>query len=126
VADPGLRTGAAEAVDDGRDHRTGCAQASCSAGWPNTHIFTYLFDGSRLLSHDSNPYAGMVTKQALRARWEESVKERAKLAPESAVPALDKLLVPIGEQAAEADRNRIREGRRGGRKNLASLSNRRS
>jgi len=59
-------------------------------------------------------------KQALQARWEESLKERAALAPNSLVPALDKLLAPIREQAAEASRNRIREDRRGGRENLAS------
>lgn len=55
-------------------------------------------------------------KLALQVRWEESLKERAALAPESVVPALDMLLAPIREQAAEAGRNRIREGRKGGRK----------
>lgn len=59
-------------------------------------------------------------KAALQARWEESLRERAALNPQSAVPALDKLLAPIRDQLAEASRKRIKDGRGRGRKNLAS------
>jgi hypothetical protein len=34
-------------------------------------------------------------KDALQARWDESLKERAGLAPRSLVPALDRLLAPL-------------------------------
>ena len=59
-------------------------------------------------------------KAALQARWEESLRERAALDPQSSVPALDKLLAPIRDQLAEANRKRIKDGRGRGRKNLAS------
>jgi hypothetical protein len=39
-------------------------------------------------------------KDALQARWEESLRAWVALAPGSAVPALDKLLAPIRERAA--------------------------
>ena len=59
-------------------------------------------------------------KATLQARWEESLRERATLDPQSAVPALDKLLAPIRDQLAEASRKLIKESRGRGRKNLAS------
>jgi hypothetical protein len=60
------------------------------------------------------------SRPALQTRWEESLRERATLDPQSAVPALDKLLAPVRDQFAEAKRKRIRESRGRGRKNLAS------
>jgi hypothetical protein len=59
-------------------------------------------------------------KSALQARSEASLRERAALDPQSAVPALDKLLAPIRDEAADGNRKRIRENRGRGRKNLAS------
>jgi hypothetical protein len=59
-------------------------------------------------------------KAALQARWEESLRERAALDPQPAVPALDGLLAPIRDQLAEANKKLIKESRGRGRKNLAS------
>jgi hypothetical protein len=42
-------------------------------------------------------------KDALQARWEESLRARAALAPGSAVPVLGKLLVPLRDRAAGED-----------------------
>lgn len=44
-------------------------------------------------------------KDALQARWENSLKARFVLAPNSLVPALDKLLVPLRETGPESERN---------------------
>ncbi len=41
-------------------------------------------------------------KQALQARWEESLNERAALSPTSPVPAFDNLLAPIRDRVAQA------------------------
>lgn len=44
-------------------------------------------------------------KDALQARWENSLKARFALAPNSLVPALDKLLVRLRETGPESERN---------------------
>jgi hypothetical protein len=59
-------------------------------------------------------------KQALQARWEESLNERASRSPTSLVPALDNLLAPIRDRLAQASRDRMKKNQRGGRRNLAS------
>ena len=72
-----------------------------------------------LYAHASERMRAQLTA-ALQARWEESLRERAALDPQSAVPALDKLLAPIRDQLADANRKLIKESRGRGRKNLAS------
>jgi hypothetical protein len=42
-------------------------------------------------------------KDALQARWEESLRARAALAPGSAVPALDKLLAPLRDHTTAGE-----------------------
>ncbi len=59
-------------------------------------------------------------KQVLQRRWEESLGERAALSPTLLVPALDSLLAPVRDRIAQANRDRIKKNRTGGRKNLAS------
>lgn len=44
-------------------------------------------------------------KEALQARWENSLKARFALAPHSLLPALDKLLAPLRETGPESERN---------------------
>jgi integrase len=44
-------------------------------------------------------------KDALQARWENALKARFALAPESPVPTLDKLLAPLRETGRESGRN---------------------
>jgi hypothetical protein len=44
-------------------------------------------------------------KDALQARWENSLKPRLALAPDSPVPTLDKLLAPLRETGPESETN---------------------
>ena len=52
-----------------------------------------------LSAHTSECMRDDLTK-ALQARWEESLKQRAALAPHSPVPLLDSLLAPFRDGAA--------------------------
>jgi hypothetical protein len=51
------------------------------------------------------PATRAMQKDALQARWENSLKARFALAPDSLVPALDRLLAPLRETGPESGRD---------------------